>query len=124
MRSRWCGRGSPTVTSSDSYAVLRIHAVAAAALGHAEAAEASYRAALRAIDDPERSGEDGAAGRVESQRASIHLELAALALAAGDEAAARRELAPLLASAEQALLVADHLHAREDLRPLWSLAPR
>jgi len=47
-----------------------------------------------------------------------------LALAAGDEAAARRELMPLLERADSTMLIADHLHAREDLRPLWSLAPQ
>ena len=64
------------------------------------------------------------AGHVPHERAQIHLELAALALAAGDEAAARRELTPLLADPATALFVADSLHAREDLRALWSLAPQ
>lgn len=107
---------------ADAYDTLKVHAVAAAALGHRTAAEASYRAALRALDDPARSGVEGIAGKSAGQR-WVHLELAALALAAGDEAAARRELVPLLESADSALITADRLHAREDLRALWSLAP-
>ena len=118
----WAGLADRDL-EADSYELLKGHAVAAAILGHGAAAVASYRAALRALDDPARNGTGELVGQVERQRWWVHLELAALALAAGDEAAARRELAPLLESADSALFVADRLHAREDLRPLWSLAP-
>ena len=107
----------------DRYEILKVHAAAAASLGHRAAAAASYRAGLRALADPVRLGGVLSAGHVPHERAQIHLELAALALAAGDEAAARRELTPLLADPATALFVADSLHAREDLRALWSLAP-
>jgi hypothetical protein len=108
----------------DRYEILKVHAAAAASLGHRAAAAASYRAGLRALADPVRLGGVLSAGHVPHERAQIHLELAALALAAGDEAAARRELTPLLADPATALFVADSLHAREDLRALWSLAPQ
>jgi len=109
--------------ASDPFDVLKLHAVAAAALGHMAAAQESYRAALVAIRDPTRAPDLWAGGLTETEAGVLHLELAALALAAGDEDAARRELRPFLARADADLAFIDRLRARDDLRALWDLAP-
>ncbi|MBK9757540.1 MAG: hypothetical protein IPO88_29360 [Nannocystis sp.] len=109
--------------ASDPFDVLKLHAVAAAALGHVATAQESYRAALVAIRDPTRAPDLWAAGLTETEAGLLHLDLAALALAAGDEDAARRELGPLIARADADLSFIDRLRARDDLRALWDLAP-
>lgn len=108
---------------TDDYDVLLAHASAAAGLGHHEAAAASFRAALRALDDPRRYREDRLSAPAATEGIVIHLELASLALRGGDEAAARRELAPLLTGPDIDPAVAERLRARVDLRALWDLAP-
>ena len=108
---------------TDPFDVLKLHAVAAAALGHVAAAQESYRAALVAIRDPTRAPDLWAAGLTETEAGVLHLELAALALAAGDEGGARRELRPFVSRADVDLSFIDRLRARDDLRALWDLAP-
>ena len=107
---------------ADGYYVLRVHAASAAMLGHAEKAEASLRAALAALDDPRRRDPDRGPDWTEVEKALVRLDLAALALARGDEAAARAELRDYLVGPEPDLAVAERLRAREDLRALWDLA--
>jgi hypothetical protein len=107
---------------ADSPDILRLHAEAAAALGHYEAADASFAAALRAQGRPY---EPCGYGRTPAlDRLEINLGYAALALARGDEPAARRLLAPDLRGDDPDPYVAERLRARDDLRPLWDLIPR
>lgn len=108
----------------DSLEILKVHAIAAAALGHVAVAQESYRAALVALRDPTRAPDLWAAGLTETEAGVLHLDLAALALAAGDEDAARRELLPFVGKADVDLGFIDRLRARDDLRALWDLAPR
>jgi tRNA A-37 threonylcarbamoyl transferase component Bud32 len=108
---------------TDRCNVLRVHALSAAALGHLESARASHRARLTALLDPARCPGVDAPGARAQEEMGIRFQLAALALRAGDEAAARAELAPYVRSAEVDPDFADRLRAREDLRALWDLAP-
>ena len=108
---------------ADHFDVLKVHAIAAAGLGHVAAAQTSYRAALVALDDPTRS--TLVPPWIQQQEAgAFHLDLAALALAAGDEEAARRELRPFVEGPDADLSFVDRLRARDDLRVLWDLAPK
>ncbi len=104
----------------DRFGVLKLYALAAAALGHHDVATATYRAALAALDDPTRH--DLSQPDALAQRVAIHLEMAALALARDDLSAARATLMPLLGP-DADLRTIDQLRARSDLRPLWPLIP-
>jgi tRNA A-37 threonylcarbamoyl transferase component Bud32 len=108
---------------ADHFDVLKVHAIAAAGLGHGAAAQTSYRAALAALDAPARSTRVPPWSQ-QQEAGAFHLDLAALALAAGDEAAARRELRPFIAGPDADLSFVDRLRARDDLRVLWDLAPK
>jgi len=108
---------------ADPFEVLKVHAVAAAALGHVDAAQTSYRAAMAALAFPERTPGLPTSWFRQQEVGTIHLDLAALAIAAGDEAAARRELRRFLAGPDADYSFIDRLRARHDLRAIWDLAP-
>ena len=108
---------------TDSFEVLKVHAFAAAALGHVAAAQTSYRAAMVALAFPERTLGLPTSWFRQQELGTIHLDLAALALAAGDEAAARRELRPFITGPDADYSFIDRLRARDDLRAIWDLAP-
>jgi len=108
---------------TDSFEILKVHAVAAAALGHVAAAQTSYRAAMAALAFPERTLGLPTSWFRQQELGTIHLDLAALALAAGDEAAARRELRPFITGPDADYSFIDRLRARDDLRAIWDLAP-
>ena len=104
----------------DPYEVLRVHGAAATALGHREAARASLRAGLVALEDPARRVPLDVA-LVDREATSLRLGLAALALADGDEPAARRELRPYVTGPGADPYFIDRLRARADLRALHDL---
>jgi hypothetical protein len=123
LEAAWTGLAERDL-ATDNFGVLRLHAIVATALGHRAVAEADYRAALIARDDPSRMNSVLEANPRNTQALDLHLALAALALAAGDEAAARSELLPYASAAVLDPLFVDRLRARADLRPLWDLAAR
>ncbi len=99
---------------------LFLHGMAAAALGHREAARASQRAALVALADPARR-EDLEVAWIDEEATTLRLELAALALADGDEEAARRELRAYVTGPGADPYFIDRLRARDDLHALHDL---
>ena len=105
--------------AADDYHVVKVHAMAADGLGHAAAAERGFRAALAVLDDPARNASLIATSTRDNETVDIHIALARLALARGDEAAARRELQPFVHD----LTFMDCLRAYEELRAVWDLAP-
>ncbi len=121
LEAAWTGLAERDL-ATDNFGVLRLHAIVATALGHRAVAEADYRAALIARGDPSRMTSVLEANPRNTRALDLHLALAALALAAGDEAAARRELHPYASAAVQDPLFVDRLRARAELRSLWDLA--
>jgi len=104
-----------------SFTLLKIRGFVARRLGHRNAAEASFLAALAALDNPARKGELTYESR-EYELASIIFERAASAVENDDIERAKTLLRPLLEGDDPDPYVIDRLRARADLRQVWGLA--